>query len=559
MRALLIDRLPNLVTATKADPPRALNGVMVNDSRFVQALLKYGTYDTYYYIRESAENHKISQYAHPERLKALDLRTLELLSVKAPDSLVLFTSSHHIAKFVPFRQFCGRPQWPICGLTHGLSSNTLIPSYTWNYFAALQHNDAIICTTTSGQTALRSVFENLGSNEAITGVRGSPFPVQTPIIPLGIDIEDEATTSRAESAGGSSGFVVLSIGRLSASYKADLRPAIAAFLRAENLPDGSTLILAGDDTQSHCAQSLQEFADGFASARKVVVMPDISASMKSSLFKMADVALCLTDTYEETFGLSVLEAMAAGLPVVAPSWDGYRDLVLHESTGFLVSTHVWTDTSYLNAVSMLIDPAFALSQRVVVDAEEIIRCLSLLGKDKASRREMGVRAKQRARALFSWQTVIQQYECLWDKLVAEGQNVPARDFSGRLGYMDYARVFHSYPHSHMDVESKIAIPERWRDQSAAGRGLVQFSPPPIAGFSEELDRRILEVCRGCEQLAVRDLLDRIPRTLAGPSMAITQVGRLLKYGLLTVVAPHGDIKEESNEVSHVSTFCPVGV
>ncbi len=47
MRALLLDRLPNVSVASKTDAGRALNGVKVGDASLAQALLKYGTYDAY--------------------------------------------------------------------------------------------------------------------------------------------------------------------------------------------------------------------------------------------------------------------------------------------------------------------------------------------------------------------------------------------------------------------------------------------------------------------------------------------------------------------------------
>ena len=42
------------------------------------------------------------------------------------------------------------------------------------------------------------------------------------------------------------------------------------------------------------------------------------------LWAAADVFLSLVDNIQETFGITPLEAMAAGLPVVASDWDGYR-------------------------------------------------------------------------------------------------------------------------------------------------------------------------------------------------------------------------------------------
>ena len=44
------------------------------------------------------------------------------------------------------------------------------------------------------------------------------------------------------------------------------------------------------------------------------------------------------DNIQETFGLTPLEAMAAGLPVVVSDWDGYRFTVRDGIEGFLVPT-----------------------------------------------------------------------------------------------------------------------------------------------------------------------------------------------------------------------------
>src|SRR5437588_9142899 len=41
---------------------------------------------------------------------------------------------------------------------------------------------------------------------------------------------------------------------------------------------------------------------------------------------------------QETLGQALIEAMAAGLPVVVTDWDGCRDTVRHEEDGTLVPT-----------------------------------------------------------------------------------------------------------------------------------------------------------------------------------------------------------------------------
>ena len=50
----------------------------------------------------------------------------------------------------------------------------------------------------------------------------------------------------------------------------------------------------------------------------------------------ADVFCSPADNLQETFGISVLEAMASRLPVIASDWNGYRDLVQHGQTGWIV-------------------------------------------------------------------------------------------------------------------------------------------------------------------------------------------------------------------------------
>ena len=60
--------------------------------------------------------------------------------------------------------------------------------------------------------------------------------------------------------------------------------------------------------------------------------------VRRSVWRAADVFVSPSDSVQETFGLSVVEAMASGLPVVASDWNGYRDSVEDGRTGFLVPT-----------------------------------------------------------------------------------------------------------------------------------------------------------------------------------------------------------------------------
>ncbi|MGA2631501.1 MAG: glycosyltransferase [Terriglobia bacterium] len=93
----------------------------------------------------------------------------------------------------------------------------------------------------------------------------------------------------------------------------------------------------------------------------------------------------------DSFGIATLEAMAAGLPVVATGVGGLRELVEDGRTGWLVPPA---------------DPA-ALAKR--------LRDLAL---NPAQRRAMGMAGRERARAHFSVERMVAEIQKIYDELLA---------------------------------------------------------------------------------------------------------------------------------------------
>src|SRR5690606_29962533 len=112
-------------------------------------------------------------------------------------------------------------------------------------------------------------------------------------------------------------------------------PLLIAFKGILKLHGQATLVIAGDDTEHRMAADLQQSAQSICGTQ-VRVIPNPSSERKRQLYRDASVAVSLSDNLQETFGISILVAMSAGLPVIATDWSVYRDLITHGVTGLLI-------------------------------------------------------------------------------------------------------------------------------------------------------------------------------------------------------------------------------
>jgi len=137
--------------------------------------------------------------------------------------------------------------------------------------------------------------------------------------------------------------ILLCFARFSAHEKMDLLPLLRGFKRileecneeASNL----LLLLAGDDERYHYAQEVEKFAEALKIADNVRFLKNPSFVEGPLIYSAADIFISFADNFQESLGITVLEAMASGLPAIVSDWDGYKDIVLHGKTGFRVPTY----------------------------------------------------------------------------------------------------------------------------------------------------------------------------------------------------------------------------
>ena len=230
------------------------------------------------------------------------------------------------------------------GVLRGLQDLPMAPLYEW---------DAVVCTSTAGQRVVTSVLEQrLESMAARMGAAGHPAIAlpQLPVIPLagvtnqpyypGLSRAERRRKARQALGLHHDAFVVAFVGRLSFHSKAHPQALYRALHDLDPGLGPVTLIECGHQFNAAIAEAYRALQRHFPrlDVRLVGGLTPATEHDKWQVLAAADVFTSPADNLQETFGLSLLEAMAAELPLVVSDWDGYRDLVQHGQNGLLVPT-----------------------------------------------------------------------------------------------------------------------------------------------------------------------------------------------------------------------------
>jgi len=152
------------------------------------------------------------------------------------------------------------------------------------------------------------------------------------VIPTGTDLEPfqnaDGKSLRSKN-GWQEESVLISVGRLAPEKNWDT--LVRAFAKVHEKHAGTRLVLIGDGA---ARSSLEALAAELGVAEQVTFTGALPFQEIPRYLKAADAFAFASVT--ETQGLVTIEAMAAGLPVVAVDGSGTRDIMEHGKQGFLV-------------------------------------------------------------------------------------------------------------------------------------------------------------------------------------------------------------------------------
>ncbi|GAB1410061.1 glycosyltransferase family 4 protein [Desulfovibrionales bacterium] len=449
-----------------------LLGRKVANRGFLQALFSTNPFREYHFFLADQEAGKALHLWLTQAFPTLDESVRIFPRTALPQAMATYPYHcfhlsdclTHQGWLAAVRNKCAPQCFPITGVTHSLSYARFGTAFAQHVWPGTTVRDCIVATSRAGK---HTVQQELAALQQVMPQAQIPYVTR---VPLGIWYHEFACLSDARFAPSDlpdlreeldpRAVVFLVPGRISPYSKMDILPLLRAFQRLSRAGislDAICLVLAGGTQESQdVLGTLRALAANIGLQLKI--FPSPTDTMHKALLRRADAVISLADNPQETFGLTVLEAQAAGKPVLVSDYDGYRDLVVDKKSGFLIPTLDGGNSALTSLMApLLYDTTYHLwlAQDVAVDVGAVALALKEL-MDPCVRQRMGQAACEHTRS-FDWPRVLRCYEELWAELWTRG--VPESRVWQHPLAIQYESVFADYPTTRLDVRDILHCTE----------------------------------------------------------------------------------------------------
>jgi glycosyltransferase involved in cell wall biosynthesis len=368
----------------------------------------------------------------------------KLVLVPSPGELVKMFRSERVAaifcsnfgkkyaQLVHFRNQNGL-DCPVFGFTHTLSYQDEVGAFYRLFCAGIRASDTILCTSHAAIDVVTRLMASVRATLSFEprGPRLVHFPLAF-----------EAGCAPPTGGKCSSHFQVLYMGRLNWLTKADLL-VIPAIVRQLPAVHNIRFIIAGANNNEGYLQTLRQACN----SPIITIKTDLSDADRNQLYQESHVLLSPSDNYQETFGLTVLEAMHNGCVPVVSDFNGYRDLVKHNEDGILLETYAASIPPGLWNLQMLMPDGLYhgwWAAGVSIDPKQAAQTLYRLTMQPSVWQTMSRKSIESA-SQYSITATAARFTRLLDSIdrmvTDHAPAIPERN----PFHIDYSEIFHNHP------------------------------------------------------------------------------------------------------------------
>jgi len=467
---------------------QCIMGRFVANNQFIEAIHKRG-HSIYLYVSSETEKEYLAQKLG-DTYSNLEIVSVSQLYFQSDDYLpdILHILSPNMYRCFYLRNEVFKKNIPVTGVTHSLGHAVYLDWVFLNLIHGPLQSDGLICTSATAKAVVENmqikVLDHIGSFDRF----------KTKVIPLGIQTTnyDLSVREKARSSIGlnESDFCLLWVGRFSYSTKTDLAAVLTnlSSLMKESHSRNLKFICAGALESEFDKNWITNCVSELSIQKNVHFEFNISDETKKNLYLSADCFLAPSDNVQETFGLSVVEALDAGLPVIAYDWDGYKS-ILDEKCGFFVPTYSVGGAHMLDTLAPLqldFQNHFWMSQTVFADYKFMNASILKLMNSPKLCVEMSSASRERSLD-FTWEAVVKKYELYWAELIERSKLTRLKETGPVL---DYRSDFATYSRHHLS-DSVLLRTSTLGESLLKGQISSSIYPEMETWFSSSLIKDIL--------------------------------------------------------------------